>query len=135
MADVIYVYAEGTDFARPVEDAVVTRFGELVEGSKWAFFKCSVVNQQRGEDWDLGVNLTFDAVEPGALPKRWFKDIEAVLDCISTLAKEFGLSFVFGLGLDSKAGEDIFDASTGRAENKATASRRRDATRPSPSAG
>jgi hypothetical protein len=116
MADVIYVYAEGNAFARRVEDAVVARLGDLVERRKWIFFKGSVVNQRRGQDWELGINLSFDAVEGRALPKRWFNDIEAVLDCIATLAREFHLSFVFGLGLESRASEDIFAASTDRTE-------------------
>jgi hypothetical protein len=118
MADVIYVYAEGTDFARPVEDAVVTRLGDMAERRKWMFFSCSVVNQRRGDDWELGVNLSFEAVEAGALPKQWFTDIETVLDCVETLARDFDLSFVFGLGLDGKPGEDIFEATIDRAEMK-----------------
>lgn len=109
MSDTIFVYAEGHDFTA-VEDAVSTRLRAFVEKQRWKFFETWVVNQHHGEDWDLGLNLAFEAAENGTLPKGWFTDVEATLACVASLARELGLSFVVGLGLEGKAAEDIFSA-------------------------
>lgn len=117
MADVIYVYAEGNDFAA-VEPAVSTRLRAFVKGQRWKLFDARFVNQRHGDGWDLGLNLVFQAVEKKRLPRGWYAEFEATLECVAEMAKEHGLSFVIGLGIEGKAAEDLFGASTDAAAIK-----------------
>lgn len=107
----LYAYVEGIDLGS-VADPVTKRFSDLVDARNWISGEAWIVNQERDEGWELGVNL--ELPDPHSEPDGWFSDIEEIAITCGDLARSHQISFMIGIADQStKVADDLFQIDGG----------------------
>jgi hypothetical protein len=119
--DTLYFYVDGSDL-HEVAPRLRERFEAFLRSRTWVAGEAWFVDQVHEDadglrpgdlpDWDLGLNLRFDA-PPEARPGGWFEDVAAIVALLRTLSAETGREFVVGASFEDSHSEDLFDVNAG----------------------